>query len=40
MKSSPDGAEVWVDGKRRGVAPLTVRGLGPGDHHVTLRLPG
>ena len=40
VKSSPDGAEVWVDGKRRGVTPLTVRGLGPGEHQLTLRLPG
>ena len=40
VKSSPDGAEVWVDGKRRGVAPLTVRGLSSGEHQLTLRLPG
>lgn len=40
VKSSPDGAEVWVDGKRRGVTPVTVRGLGSGEHHLTLRLPG
>jgi PEGA domain-containing protein len=40
VKSSPAGAEVWVDGKRHGVTPLTVRGLGPGDHQLTLRLPG
>lgn len=40
VKSSPDGAEVWVDGKRRGVAPITVRGLSAGEHFVTFRLPG
>jgi len=40
VKSTPDGAEVWVDGKRRGVTPVTIRGLGPGDHLLTLRLPG
>jgi len=40
VKSTPEGAEVWVDGKRRGVAPLAVRGLGAGDHHLALRAPG
>ncbi len=38
--STPEGAEVWVDGRRRGLAPLTVRGLGSGDHHVAARAPG
>ncbi|HVE81331.1 MAG TPA: PEGA domain-containing protein, partial [Myxococcales bacterium] len=40
VKTAPDGAEVWVDGRRRGLAPLTVRNLGPGEHLLTARFPG
>jgi len=40
VRSTPDGAEVWVDGRRRGQTPLTVRGLGAGDHAITVRAPG
>lgn len=32
--TDPPGADVWVDGTRRGVAPVTVRGLELGKHLV------
>ncbi len=36
VKSTPDGARVLVDGKERGVTPLTLTGLAPGVHEVTI----
>lgn len=36
VESQPDGAKVLVDGVERGVAPLTVTDLVPGDHEVVL----
>lgn len=38
--SSPGGADVQVDGEYRGRTPLTISGLTPGRHQVTLDLPG
>jgi len=37
VDSSPPGANVEVDGTSRGVAPVTVSGLEPGEHDVTVR---
>ncbi len=37
VQSDPPGAKVLVDGIERGVAPLTVADLTPGDHEVVLR---
>jgi hypothetical protein len=36
VESQPEGAKVTVDGVARGVAPLTVADLTPGDHEVIL----
>ena len=40
MRSSPSGAEVFVDGARRGVTPLAVRDLPLGAHAVRVARPG
>jgi hypothetical protein len=37
VTSTPDGAKVLVDGKPRGVTPLTVADLRPGRHEVALQ---
>jgi len=37
VHSQPAGAKVSVDGVARGVAPLTLEGLPPGDHEVLLQ---
>jgi serine/threonine protein kinase len=37
VQSQPSGAKVLVDGVDRGVAPLTVTDLTPGDHEVVLQ---
>jgi hypothetical protein len=37
IATEPPGARVWIDGESRGVAPLTVSNLTPGDHAVTVR---
>jgi hypothetical protein len=39
VHSQPAGAKVLVDGAPRGVAPITVEGLEPGDHEVILESP-
>ena len=39
IDSQPAGAKVTVDGVARGVAPLTVADLMPGDHEVILETP-
>jgi hypothetical protein len=39
VESQPAGAKVTVDGVARGVAPLTVADLLPGDHEVILETP-
>ena len=40
LTSQPDRASVVVDGRDRGVTPVTLFGLEPGRHHVKLRKPG
>ena len=40
VQSEPVGAKVLVDGIERGVAPVTVRDLAPGDHQVDLQSEG
>jgi len=37
VKSTPDAAQVLVDGKPRGVTPLTLSDISPGKHDVVLR---
>jgi hypothetical protein len=37
VHSQPAGANVTVDGVPRGVAPITIEGLSPGDHDVALQ---
>ncbi len=39
VESQPAGAKVLVDGADRGVAPLTIEQLLPGDHEVVLQTP-
>ncbi len=39
VESQPAGAKVLVDGTDRGVAPLTIEQLLPGDHEVVLQTP-
>ncbi len=39
IHTEPDRLTVSVDGAERGVAPLTVNGLTPGEHQVTVRSP-
>jgi hypothetical protein len=38
--SSPDSAEVWIDGVFRGLSPYIVDNIGPGWHRVSLRKQG
>lgn len=40
VQTDPAGAKVLVDGTERGVAPLTVADLAPGDHQVVLQAEG
>ncbi|MEP6916128.1 MAG: PEGA domain-containing protein [Acidobacteriota bacterium] len=40
VQSEPAGAKVLVDGADRGVAPLTITDLAPGDHLVELQANG
>lgn len=37
VQSEPEGAKVTVDGTPRGVAPVTITDLTPGDHEVILQ---
>jgi hypothetical protein len=39
ITTQPRNAQVWIDGKRQGVAPLTVNGLSPGIHDVLVTTP-
>ena len=34
--SSPAGARVWVDGDERGITPVTVSALAPGEHQLRI----
>jgi hypothetical protein len=40
VQSQPVGAKVLIDGIERGIAPLTVSNLAPGDHQVELQIDG
>ncbi len=40
ITSSPDSAEVFIDGKLRGKVPLKLEGLAPGKYKITARFPG
>ena len=40
VQSEPAGAKVIVDGTERGVAPVTISDLTPGDHRVELQSDG
>jgi hypothetical protein len=40
VQSEPAGAKVLVDGTDRGVAPVTISDLTPGEHHVELQVDG
>ena len=40
VQSDPPGAKVLVDGVERGVAPVTISDLTPGDHRVELQSDG
>lgn len=40
FRTEPEGAEVFIDGRSRGAAPLVVEGLVVGDHYVTIKLAG
>jgi len=40
FRTEPEGAEVFIDGRSRGAAPLIVEGLLVGDHYVTVKLAG
>jgi len=40
VQSEPAGAKVVVDGTERGVAPLTISDLAPGEHRVELQSDG
>jgi len=39
VDAAPAGGEVFVDGARAGIAPLTVPGLAAGEHQVQVRRP-
>jgi hypothetical protein len=36
IRSDPAGARVTIDGQARGVTPVTIRDLAPGDHQIVL----
>ncbi|MBI4831556.1 MAG: PEGA domain-containing protein, partial [Candidatus Lindowbacteria bacterium] len=40
IRSRPEGADVFVDGEAKGVAPLVLRRLPAGEHRVELRKDG
>jgi serine/threonine protein kinase len=37
IQSDPGGAKIFIDGVERGVSPLTISDLSPGEHEVTLQ---
>jgi len=39
IRTEPSGARVLVDGQKRGTSPVTVEGLAPGSHMVTVEGP-
>ena len=40
VRSEPPGAQVSIDGRARGVTPLTLANLSPGEHRVVLKANG
>lgn len=40
LRSTPSGAEVWLDGRRIGTTPHTAHDLSPGTHRVEFRRDG
>lgn len=40
FESTPPNAEVFVDGERRGTAPLQLTGMAPGPHEALFEMPG
>jgi hypothetical protein len=40
VRTFPAGSSVYIDGRYQGLAPLTVTGLTPVDHYVSVTLPG
>jgi hypothetical protein len=40
VSSVPSGGQVWVDDQFRGVAPVTIYNLAPGNHIVNMKLTG
>jgi hypothetical protein len=40
VTSTPAGGQVTVDDKFRGVAPVTIYNVGPGNHIINMKLPG
>jgi PEGA domain-containing protein/PKD domain-containing protein len=40
VTSVPAGATVYVDGQLQGATPLDLKGLAPGDHRVSVMMPG
>ena len=40
VTTTPSHAEVWVDGRYKGVSPKTVAGLSAGNHLLVIRKPG
>lgn len=40
IDSDPAGAQVWVDGKAKGTAPVRIPFVHPGTFHVRLEKPG
>ena len=40
LETDPAGAEVWLDGEKKGVTPLDLKDIPVGDHKVALYLPG
>lgn len=40
VKTAPVNAQVYVDGRFQGIAPLKVSGLTPAEHYVTVIAPG
>ncbi len=37
VKSDPAGAEVYIDGKKRGETPVTVEGVAEGKHQISIK---
>jgi hypothetical protein len=40
ITSSPSGADAYLDNQYKGITPLTLTGVSPGTHTVTLKVNG